>query len=100
MLSVAVGDQRRVVGVRVAGAERRFDAVVSTIPLPFAGIRLVDHDVTAASAAVRALWDDPERCRRDGEANRQTALRYDWPAHAVKLEEVYRRILDRHALAA
>jgi len=35
VISVAHAEARRVVGVRVGGVERRFDAVVSTIPLPY-----------------------------------------------------------------
>ena len=55
VLSVPVGDQRRVVGVRVAGAERRFDAVVSTIPLPYLVPLIPDlpADEKARIAAIR-----------------------------------------------
>ena len=47
--------QRRVVGVRVAGAERRFDAVVSTIPLPYLVPLVPDlpADEKARIAAIR-----------------------------------------------
>ena len=55
ILSVPVGDQRRIVGVRVGGAERRFDAVVSTIPLPYLVPLIPDlpDDEKARFAAIR-----------------------------------------------
>jgi len=55
ILSVPVGDQRRIVGVRVGGAERRFDAVVSTIPLPYLVPLIPDlpADEKARIAAIR-----------------------------------------------
>jgi len=75
-------------------------AVVSSSPLPFEGERIGAGDVDGAAAAVRALWDDPARCARDGAANQRAARRYDWVRYAEELEQVYRELLDRRAVAA
>jgi glycosyltransferase involved in cell wall biosynthesis len=69
-------------------------AVVSSSPLPFEGGHVAADDVEGAAAAVRALWDDPARCAREGAANRDIARRYDWVRYAGELEQVYRGLLE------
>ena len=69
-------------------------AIVSTSPLPFEGVRVGQDDADGATAAVRALWDDPALCARHGKANRQLARQYDWEKHADELEQVYWRVID------
>jgi glycosyltransferase involved in cell wall biosynthesis len=69
-------------------------AIVSTSPLPFEGARIAPGDADGATAAIRALWDDPQACARHGRQNRLIARRYDWDRHAEELEKVYWRVLD------
>jgi glycosyltransferase involved in cell wall biosynthesis len=68
-------------------------AIVSPSPLTFEGVRIAQDDVDGATAAVRALWDDPRRCAAMGAANRELALRYDWGSHVEALERVYAEVL-------
>ncbi len=72
-------------------------AIVSTSPLPFAGVRIAPDDVDAATAAVRRLWDDPLECRRQGAENQRLARQYDWRRYAAELEQVYWQVLDARA---
>ena len=72
-------------------------AVVSTSALPFEGVRVAQDDVEGARRAVRALWDDAERCARCGRENRAIARQYDWRRHAEELERVYWRVIDARA---
>jgi glycosyltransferase involved in cell wall biosynthesis len=75
-------------------------AVVSSSALPFEGVRIGPDDVDAATRAVSALWGDPARCAEIGRRNQAAALRFDWAAHAEKLEGVYRDLLARRAAKA
>ena len=72
-------------------------AVVSTSPLPFEGVRIDQGDVDGASAAVRALWDDPALCARLAQANQEIARQYDWQQYVALLEQVYWRVIDARA---
>ena len=72
-------------------------AVVSTSPLPFEGVRIAQGDVDGAAAAVRELWDDPDRCARQGRANEAIARQYDWERYAEEVEQVYWRVVDARA---
>jgi len=72
-------------------------AVVSSSSLPFEGGHVAADDVDGAAAAVRALWDDPARCAREGAANQAIARRYDWARYAGELEQVYRGLLEARA---
>lgn len=87
-------------GLVLAEAMASACAIVSTSPLPFEGARIAQDDAEGAAAAVRALWSDPPACARHGTRNRELARQYDWPAHASRLEQVYRRVIDARAARA
>jgi glycosyltransferase involved in cell wall biosynthesis len=72
-------------------------AIVSTSPLQFEGVRIEQGDVDGASAAVRALWDDPALCARLARANQEIARQYDWRRYVELLEQVYWRAIDESA---
>lgn len=72
-------------------------AVVSTSALPFEGVRIAQDDVAGATAAVRALWDDPALCARQGKANQAIALQYDWERYADEVERIYWDVIDARA---
>lgn len=69
-------------------------SIISTSPLPFEGVRVVQDDVVGVCTAVRSLWDNPALCAQHGEVNRHIAAQYDWRNHVATLEEVYGRLLD------
>ncbi|WP_425066188.1 glycosyltransferase [Reyranella sp.] len=54
---------------------------------------VVDPTPSAIAAGVRALFADPELCRRQGQAGRRHVIdHYGWPAVARRMAELYRSI--------
>lgn len=58
-----------------------------------AGLLADPHDPGAWASAINGLLDDPNRRERLGAAGRVRADRYQWPANAAALAEVYRQAL-------
>ena len=59
---------------------------------------VVDPTPSAIAAGVRALFADPELCRRQGEAGRRHVIdHYGWPAVARRMAELYRSIASMPA---
>lgn len=72
-------------------------AVVSTVPLPFAGERVQVGDIDAVTHAVRRLWDDPERTRCFGRENVELARAYTWERYTDALLATYAEVLGTGA---
>jgi glycosyltransferase involved in cell wall biosynthesis len=51
-------------------------------------------DSKVAAEAVIDLLDDEDKRRRWAEANRQQALRFDWPVVAEEMKQVYRQVWE------
>lgn len=58
-----------------------------------AGLLVDPNDAAAWAAAISSLLDDPTGRARLGAAGRLRAERYQWPANAAALAEVYRQAL-------
>ena len=56
---------------------------------------VVDPTPSAIGAGLRAMFADPELCRRQGETGRTHVIdHYGWPAVARRMAELYRSIAD------
>jgi glycosyltransferase involved in cell wall biosynthesis len=54
---------------------------------------VVDPTPSAIAAGLRAMFGDPNLCRRQGEAGRTHVIEhYGWPAVARRMAELYRSI--------
>jgi phosphatidylinositol alpha-mannosyltransferase len=58
------------------------------------GLLVPPGDPAALADALAAILDDPNRALAMGEAGRERARRYDWPAVAAEIEEVYAEALE------
>lgn len=83
-------------GLIVAEAMASGCAVISTSPLPYAGMRVSDGDEAELVKAVQSLWQDEERCHQMGEENLKRARRYDWQRHARELSDIYHQVTNRN----
>jgi glycosyltransferase involved in cell wall biosynthesis len=72
-------------------------AVISSIPIPFAGVQVKPGDVQAMVAAVRGLWNAPAAAEQMGAENVQASSRYDWGVFGRGLHDLYRRVLAERA---
>lgn len=68
-------------------------AIISTIPLGYAGVLVQPGDREALIAALRRLWSDPSETARMGEANVKLSRQYTWDAYTRNLLQVYEEIL-------
>jgi len=68
-------------------------AVVSTLPMPFEGIKVMPGDRTAMINAVETLWADPALTADMGYRNVDLARKYTWDAYITELIRVYETIL-------
>jgi glycosyltransferase involved in cell wall biosynthesis len=75
-------------------------AVVSSIPLPFEGVRTSPEDTDRMVEAVRHLISHPDKARAMGQGNRVLAQQYTWDRHVDCLLEVYGEALKNHAVEA
>lgn len=82
-------------GLVLAEAMASGCAIVSTSGLPFEGARIAPDAPADAIDALRALWDDPQRCAAAGQANIARAQAYNWAHHVDHLVAVYRQVLGR-----
>ena len=69
-------------------------AIISSIPLPFDGIRVAPEDTQGMIAGVRQLWNSKETAERMGRANVETAKSYDWRIFGQGLCDIYRKVLQ------
>lgn len=68
-------------------------AVISTVPLPFAGILVPPGDPRAIGAAVRRLWSRPDEVARLARRNVELAQGYTWERHTTALLDLYAELL-------
>ncbi len=81
-------------GIVIAEAMAAGAAVVSSVDtIHFEGARVVPGDEAGMIAAIRALWDDPERRHQAGAANERLARAFTWEAHTDRLMGVYDSVL-------
>ena len=77
-------------GLAVAEAMASGCAVVSAVPLEFAGARVDPDDIESVKVALTRLWEDRSLCDACGERNHELAQAYSWHIHIAQLEAVYR----------
>ncbi|HJT86943.1 MAG TPA: glycosyltransferase family 4 protein, partial [Bryobacteraceae bacterium] len=68
-------------------------AIVSSVPLDFAGARVQPGDSAAMVEAIRRLWEQPEACREAGIQNLKLAARYSWDAYTSSVLDLYSTVL-------
>ena len=69
-------------------------AIVSTIPLPYEGIRLQTGARDEIISAVRRLWSNRELTERMGRRNVELSRQYTWDRHAKTLVSLYHDLID------
>ena len=82
-------------GLSIAEAMAAGSAVVSSVPLGYAGECVNAEDRPAMIAAVRRLWNDPAECRRMGGRNVESAKAYRWDNFSGRLMAVYSETLEQ-----
>jgi glycosyltransferase involved in cell wall biosynthesis len=85
-------------GVALVEAMASGCAIISSIPLPFEGVRVEPGNVTAMTDAVRALLGDPAETARKGRRNAELARQYTWDRFAANLIATYEEILAKEAV--
>jgi glycosyltransferase involved in cell wall biosynthesis len=83
-------------GLALVEAQAAGCAVVSSVPLPFAGVSVPGKDVDALTRAIEELWSDPVRTEQAGRENLVMARQYDWDVYADKLLANYGRLVDSY----
>lgn len=69
-------------------------AVISTVPLEFAGVLVPTGDHETLVAAVRRLWSNREETRRMGQRNVELAREYTWERYTTSLLATYQEVLQ------
>lgn len=81
-------------GLVIAEAMASGCAVVSSVPLPFAGERIVPGDIAGIADAIRRLAEDPAETAALGTANIERAKMYSWDRHVETLLQTYHQLLS------
>jgi glycosyltransferase involved in cell wall biosynthesis len=68
-------------------------AIVSSIPLPYAGATVRPGDTAAFIAAAREIWSRPEAMREFGAENVRRAEFFNWRRAIDEQLDVYREVL-------
>jgi glycosyltransferase involved in cell wall biosynthesis len=68
-------------------------AIVSSVPLEFAGIPVPAADRTAMIQAIRRLWESPRECRSAALRNVEIAKQYTWERYADAVLAAYSEAL-------
>lgn len=84
-------------GLVLAEAMASGCAVVSTIPIPFEGVRVRAGDCSAMADAVSRLWDDRDETLRMGRKNVDLAGLYTWERYTDVLLAAYAELLRERA---
>lgn len=72
-------------------------AVISTIPIQFAGVHVCAGDRTAMVEAVQGLWADREATAAMGLKNVALAQEYNWDRYTERLLKVYADVLRENS---
>lgn len=87
-------------GLVIAEAMASGCAVVSSVPLNFAGAVITPGDIEGITEAVRRLAEDREGTAAMGRENIERAKAYSWDRHVEILSAMYEELLaGRHAAA-
>lgn len=81
-------------GLVIAEAMASGCAVVSSVPLPFAGVHLDSYDPESMAKVLSDLWRDRATGTAMGEENRRLAAAYSWERHIDGLLNIYREVLE------
>src|SRR5262245_33813809 len=73
-------------------------AVVSSVPLEFAGIRVAAGDRRRLVEAIVTLWNDRASTSAMGDTNVRLSRRFSWPRYTERLLASYRDVLDGSSL--
>ena len=68
-------------------------AVISSVPLEFAGIRVAAGDQSSLVDAITTLWSDRARSSAMGEENLKLSRQFTWPRYTERLLDSYRDVL-------
>ena len=68
-------------------------AVISTLPLPFEGVRVPVGDLDALRNAIARLWSDPGGTGHMGRQNAELAQKYTWERYTTLLLATYEDVL-------
>jgi glycosyltransferase involved in cell wall biosynthesis len=87
-------------GISLVEAMASGCAIVSSVPLDFAGIRVAAGDHTSMTRAIAQLWNSPQTCGANGYRNVQLAAQYTWDRYADAVIEAYSQVMPASLLAA
>jgi glycosyltransferase involved in cell wall biosynthesis len=79
-------------GIALVEAMASGCAIVSSVPLPFEGVRIRPGDNAAMKEAIFRLWNDPEACEQFGRRNHDLAQQYSWPKYTDRLLQCFEDI--------
>jgi glycosyltransferase involved in cell wall biosynthesis len=68
-------------------------AIVSTVPLDFAGIHVKFGDIKQLSNAIKYLIENPKKTEKMGKSNRKKSKLYNWDKFTNKLIKIYEECL-------
>ena len=83
-------------GLALVEAQASGCAIISSVPLPFAGISIPGNDADALTKAIEELWSDPVRVEQAGRENLVLAEQYDWNKYADRLLVEYGNLINFH----
>ena len=81
-------------GIALVEAMASGCAVVSSVPLEFAGIRIDAGDNAGMADAIDRLWSDHDATARMGRRNVELAQKYNWDRYTDILMETYANVLS------
>jgi glycosyltransferase involved in cell wall biosynthesis len=87
-------------GIALVEAMASGCAIVSSVPLEFAGIRVPAGDRTTMIQAIRRLWESPQECWRAARRNVELATRYTWDRYTDAVLGAYSEALGISSRAA
>ena len=83
-------------GLALVEAQAAGCAIISSVPLPFAGVSIPGKDVDALTGAIEELWSDPVRTEQAGRENLVLVRQYDWNKYGDQLFAHYGRNVNSY----